>query len=503
MKIRNPALWTAIPYVAVVIVLLARFHGEAAVCCNLCATVTELAACFFCFRAASHADKDARIYWQLLAAAILIGSAAADLLVWSQLRGTISPSPSQGLILLTDTFYWGALLLCVSLQFDKRIPGTLRGMSAFLSVSVGTLCFALVLAHLARYGDTDPADLVFISHLFTAMAFFLAIVTTIRLLGTDQLEERHFFFVASSFLWTMTLTQLIRNQFLLQYDMRWIDLLLPLPYLVLIVLAVQDEPSRFLQAWNPTVRISSIMRSGGTAFLSFGLLLLGTTVSRYHFWLGASAALLSVVCYSVLNLISLSRGIEAEEALLAAKQKLEELAGLDGLTGIPNRRTLDQRLEFEFQAARRSGQPISLLMIDVDLFKLLNDSKGHLTGDSYLVQVAHTLRNSLARTNDFVARYGGEEFVVLLPATGDAGAVRIAGRLHSDIAALNLEHPQAPLGRLTISIGCTTGEALGHLAPNALIDAADRAMYIAKKMGRNRTEFLPLGNSVIDIQSAS
>ncbi len=280
------------------------------------------------------------------------------------------------------------------------------------------------------------------------------------------------------------------------------ELLKPVPYLVLIAFVALDVPA-FLQRRNPTVRVSSIMRSGGTAFLSFGLLLLGTTVSRRFFWLGASAALLSVICYSVLNLISLSRGIEAEEALLAAKQKLEELAGLDGLTGIPNRRTLDQRLDFEFQAARRSGQPISLLMIDVDLFKLLNDSMGHLVGDSYLMQVAHTLRNALSRTNDFVARYGGEEFVILLPATGDAGAVRIAGRLHADIAALNLEHPRSPSARLTVSIGCTTGEDLGNYSPNTLIDAADRAMYLAKKMGRNRTEFLPCTSSIVKVENAS
>ncbi|MGB6190991.1 MAG: diguanylate cyclase, partial [Terracidiphilus sp.] len=432
-----------------------------------------------------------------------IGSAAADLLIWSQLRAAISPDAVHGMVLLTETLYWSALLLCVSLQFDTRIPSTLRGMSAFLSASIGVLCFVLILSHLEiRDIHEQPGDALFIAHLLSAMAFFLAVVATIRLLGTDRLEERYFFFAASAFLWAMTLVQLVRNQFLMSHNLRWLDLLQPIPYLVLIALIAMETPG-ILHTWNPTVRISSIMRSGGTAFLSFGLLLLGTTVSRYHFWLGASAALLSVICYSVLNLISLSRGIEAEEALMAAKQKLEELAGLDGLTGIPNRRTLDQRLEFEMQAARRSGQPVSLLMIDVDLFKLLNDSRGHLVGDSYLVQVAHALRNSLSRTNDFVARYGGEEFVILLPATSDAGAVRIAGRLHHDIAALRLEHPLSPSAYLTISVGCTTGDSLGHHPGTALIETADRAMYLAKKLGRNRTEFLPFGNRVIDVENAS
>lgn len=502
MKISRPAFWTAIPYIAVVALLIGLFRNQISVCCSLCATITELVASYVCFRAAAKAHDDSAILWRMLGTSVLIGSAAADLLVWSLLRGAVSPNPSPGLILLTDTLYWAALLLSVSLVFDTRISVPLRGMSAFLTVAIGVLSFVLVLSRISITGPNEFSDTLFISQLFIAMGVFLAIIATIRLAGTDRVGERYFFFAASVFLWTMTIVQVVQNQVLLHYDLRWLELLVPVPYLLLILVASQGMPAS-LQKWKPSPRLSSIMRSGGTAFLSFGLLLLGTAVSRRHFWLGASAALLSVVCYSVLNLISLSRGIEAEEALLAAKQKLEELAGLDGLTGIANRRTLDQRLEFEFQAARRSGQPLSLLMIDVDLFKSLNDSKGHLIGDSYLVQVAHALRKALSRTNDFVARYGGEEFVVLLPATGDAGAVRIAGRLHTAISTLLLDHPLAPSGRLTISIGCTTAESLAHHSPNTLIDSADRAMYLAKKLGRNRTEFLPFANGVMHIESAS
>jgi diguanylate cyclase (GGDEF)-like protein len=502
VKIKKPALWIAIPYVAVAVLLVALFRDHMTLCCGLCTTIAELAASYICIRTASKAHDDARILWRMLGVSILIGSTAVDLLIWSQLHAAVSADPSQGLILLTEMLFWAALLLTVSLQFDFRIPRALRGMSAFLSISIGILCFVFILSRFSNLGPHQIADLDLVPHLFTAIGVFLAVVASLRLLGTDRLEERQFFFVASAFLWTMTLTHVIRDQFLTAYNLRWIDLLLPIPFLLLIFLASQEPPG-FVQSWHPSVRVSSIMRSAGTAFLSFGLLLLGTAVSRRHFWLGASAALLSVICYSVLNLISLSRGIEAEEALLAAKLKLEELAGLDGLTGIANRRTLDQRLEFEFQAARRSGQPVSLLMIDVDLFKSLNDSKGHLVGDSYLVQVAHALRNALSRTNDFVARYGGEEFVVLLPATGDAGAVRIAGRLHAAIAALDLDHPLSPTERLTISIGCTTADSLVHHSPNALIDAADRAMYLAKKLGRNRTEYLPLTRVVVDVENAS
>ncbi len=502
VKIRKPAIWAAIPYVAAVILLIFLFPNQVSACCNVCATVTELAASYVCFRVAAKSYDHARTLWRMLGASILVGSTAVGLLIWSQVRPTVEASPSPGLILVTNTLYWAALLLTVSLQFDLRLPSPLRGMTAFLSVAIGVLCFVLVFSRVSIHEANQAPELQTVSHLFTALGLFLALVATIRLIGTDRHEERYFFLVASAFLWAMTIIQVIRDQLFIHYNLRWVELLTPLPYLVLIVLASVGAP-RLVHIWQPSPRVSIVMRSGGTAFLSFGLLLLGTAVSRHHFWIGASAALLSVICYSMLNLISLSRGIEVEEALLAAKQKLEELAGLDGLTGIPNRRTLDQRLEFEFQAARRSGQPISLLMIDVDLFKSLNDSKGHLVGDSYLVQVAHALRNTLSRTNDFIARYGGEEFVVLLPTTGDAGAVRVAGRLHTAISDLHLEHPLSPTGRLTVSIGCTTADSLAHHSQNALIDSADRAMYRAKRLGRNRTEFLPLGSGVVDVESAS
>ena len=463
--------------------------------------VAELAASVACFHAVSRAQNEGRILWRLLGFSILLAPLSAFLLIWFEIHGLAvpGPAPAPGLVILLNTIYGAALLFTVTLQFDPRV---IRAMSALLSVAIAALCFILMYSVAPIRIGNAPPDMRFIAHLLNAIGLFLSSFATIRMIGTDRQEERSFFYVAAVFLWTNTLVLAIRNHFFLTYDIRWLDLLIPVPYVVLAVLAGYGPP-RFIEQWQSSTRVSSIVRSGGTAFLSFTLLLLGTAVSRHHFWIGASAALLSVICYSVANLVALSRGIDAEEALLAAKQKLEELAGLDGLTGIPNRRTLDQRVEFEVQAARRSGQPISLLMIDVDLFKSLNDSAGHIVGDSYLVQVAKALRGALSRTNDFVARYGGEEFVILLPTTGDTGAMRVAGRLHAAIADLGLEHPMSPSGKLTISIGCTTADVLVQHSPLALIDAADRAMYLAKKRGRNRTEYLAFGNGVVDMENAS
>jgi diguanylate cyclase (GGDEF)-like protein len=502
VKFVRPAISIAVAYMTVELLLVILLPDQLGWLGVSWVVLAELAASYACFHAARKAQHEGRILWRMMAFSILLAPLSAFLLIWLELRGGSAGGLFPGLIMLLNTLYGAALLLTVTLQFDPRVFRPLREMSAFLSAAIAALCFVLAYSVSPMQRGAHALDLSFVTQLFNAIGFFTAVVATIRMAGTDRREERCFFYVASVFLWTNTLILAIRNHFVLTYDVRWFDLLIPIPYVLLAAMSGYGPPG-WIERWQPSTRVSSIVRSGGTALLSFGLLVLGTAVSRTHFWIGATAALLSVICYSVLNLITLSRGIEAEEALLAAKQRLEELAGLDGLTGIPNRRTLDQRLEFEFHAARRSGQPLSLLMIDVDLFKSLNDSMGHLVGDSYLVQVAQALRKVLSRTNDFIARYGGEEFLILLPATGDAGAVTIAGRLHTAIANLGLQHPSSPSGKLTISIGCTTAGALTYNSPVALIDAADKAMYLAKQHGRNRTEFFPFESDVFDVKSAS
>ncbi|HEY0306737.1 MAG TPA: GGDEF domain-containing protein, partial [Acidobacteriaceae bacterium] len=157
----------------------------------------------------------------------------------------------------------------------------------------------------------------------------------------------------------------------------------------------------------------------------------------------------------------------------------------------------DFRIDAACRAAARGTQPLSLLMIDVDLFKQLNDESGHLAGDRYLVLIARALQQVLPRTTDLVARFGGEEFAVLLPFTERSGAEAVANRLREAIVDLRLEHPASPIGIVTISVGGVSAEGTTIPSPMALIATADRALYRAKAYGRNRTEFLPL-----DVESA-
>jgi diguanylate cyclase (GGDEF)-like protein len=180
----------------------------------------------------------------------------------------------------------------------------------------------------------------------------------------------------------------------------------------------------------------------------------------------------------------------AEEQLTAANDRLAYYARQDYLTGLHNRRSLDERLEREIARARRDGQVLSLCMADVDYFKSYNDTQGHLGGDECLRAVARVLEQCALRPGDMVSRYGGEEFVVVLPGTDARGAAAVAERMRAQVETLRLPHPASPQGLVTVSLGVVCWQPVPGDAPveaAALLQAADRALYAAKSAGRNRT----------------
>jgi diguanylate cyclase (GGDEF)-like protein len=176
---------------------------------------------------------------------------------------------------------------------------------------------------------------------------------------------------------------------------------------------------------------------------------------------------------------------ERERDLRSANRHLEALASIDGLSGLANRRSFDARLQVEWERAAGLKQPVALMMIDVDHFKLFNDNYGHLEGDQCLRVIAETLSAAASQSGDLAARYGGEEFVLLLPDTNLATALEIAGRLHHTVAALAIAHRLAPCGHVTVSIGVASLTPIAGSDPQALIEAADSGLYAAKRKGRN------------------
>ncbi len=165
---------------------------------------------------------------------------------------------------------------------------------------------------------------------------------------------------------------------------------------------------------------------------------------------------------------------------------LEGISYLDGLTGIANRRKLNEFMELTCSYAERESLPISMIMIDIDFFKLYNDHYGHQQGDNCLIQIAGALSETLVRKTDFVARYGGEEFVCVLPNTNTDIALELAEKLRLSVMALQIPHAYSTAADcVTISLGVSTLIPTTDLSCDILIKNADEALYLSKKSGRN------------------
>ena len=190
-------------------------------------------------------------------------------------------------------------------------------------------------------------------------------------------------------------------------------------------------------------------------------------------------------------------------ALETANRRLKHLVGVDALTGIANRRHFDRALEREVRRARRDAQPLSLVFLDLDEFKLFNDSYGHTRGDEVLRKVAQTLDETFRRGGDLVARYGGEEFAVVLPGVDGRRAGLYAERLRRRIWRLAIPYNASQLtDRVTISGGVATVYPPASATPDDLLFAADKALYRAKCLGRNRIATSEVQSSEAAAQSA-
>lgn len=175
-----------------------------------------------------------------------------------------------------------------------------------------------------------------------------------------------------------------------------------------------------------------------------------------------------------------------QQEICEVHRQLKEIAILDSLTGIPNRRHFDDTLAVEWKRCIRNEAPLSIVLSDVDFFKQFNDIYGHQAGDQCLKAVANSLSESLFRVEDSVARYGGEEFVAILPGTDADGAYAVAERMRLSARELCIPHERGIDGRVSCSFGVASTHPSTETAPQQLVRTADASLYVAKSAGRNR-----------------
>lgn len=249
-----------------------------------------------------------------------------------------------------------------------------------------------------------------------------------------------------------------------------------LDLLAIVVVLFKGRLRTVLDLWVAIALLASFA-DACLNLLSVAQFTLGWYVARVFSMLAPGA----LVCVLVWEVTVLYRELsEAHASLLHTSAR-------DALTCVYNRSYFNEQFRKEFDRAARNGQPLSLVMVDVDNFKDYNDAFGHLRGDACLSAIAKALTEVARRSSDFVARYGGEEFALVLPDTGLEEASVIAEQARLAVLHLGLSTPTVA-GQVTVSAGCATNEHDTLSTPNALVQAADAALYDAKRAGRNRVQ---------------
>jgi diguanylate cyclase (GGDEF)-like protein len=227
------------------------------------------------------------------------------------------------------------------------------------------------------------------------------------------------------------------------------------------------------------------------------IIIMGARIAPAYPWIGFASITIAVALYGLRAALLQSKYLRSQHdlarsglALVDAIDRLRDLSIRDGLTGIYNRRHFDEVLLAEWKRSIRTQKPLSLLLIDVDCFKKLNDRYGHPEGDECLKKIAEQLLKILRRSSDTLARYGGEEFAAILPETNKESARLIADAMRMSVEDLKIANEDSNAAHVvTVSIGVCSERAMLSRSPEELLNAADAALYRAKEQGRNCIQF--------------
>ncbi len=479
--------------------------------------LAPLAALFACSRQARTVTARVRLPWILLSAGVLLWAIGMLLSAWEELFQNIP----FNIAFISDFvfFLYGVpILLAISSSTDSSTDTppsplfiSLDAIQALLTAYLTYITLFAVLPFTTT--SIHPISDALLARVYNIENLVLACAATLRLLAQPrhapqqtarQTDDRRFFQTLCVFLWTYALCACIYNNASVVTDAHtFFDLFVDVPFLLLAGAALLPSPRHDPTAPRlPKTRLALFIDNASPIFYTLALLALGAATARQHFAIGITAILVALAVYGIRTTTLQSRLTQSQQSLQHARDQLQEMSLKDGLTNVANRRCFDQILDLEWGRAIRTQHPLSLLLIDVDFFKNLNDRYGHRYGDQCLVEIASALQSTLPRSSDLLARYGGEEFAAILPETDLNGAKAVADRMQEAVHSLRIPN-QTVIGHFaTVSIGVAVYEFPQAGDPAALIEASDRGLYKAKQSGRNRIEHAPL-QAFLDASSFS
>jgi len=455
----------------------------------------SFAAALACLWRSSHCPPAVRTHWRLAAASIFLIFFAAALEAPAEIFFKATPTAAS----IGDFFFFSAfvpVLLAIALPEE----GVFVRSTFLLDCLQAAVCSYLAFTVLFGVFPFTGAPMQGVSYeqlefIYLSEYLVIVLLSGLRfLLGTRTASERFFF--RSLLLYTSLygITSAIYNHYVGKYNLtNGLDALNEIPsatlaFAAILAPATAAEPSR--TASRPI--LVRLIDNARPVFLSLAVIALSAIVARQHFAVAIGFIFGVFVLYGLRASMLQSSIQNSQAALERASKSLARIALLDALTGISNRRSFDERLAMEWDRAQHTGQPLSLLLIDIDHFKRVNDTYGHQIGDLCLRHTAQILRSTFDRPADLIARYGGEEFAILLPETDSFGAFSVAGTIRAALAKEAVP-TSGFLCPITVSIGVSTWNADEHanpaFYPGELLRSADRALYRAKQNGRNRVEF--------------
>lgn len=418
--------------------------------------------------------SEARVGWLALSVGMLLWAGGMALNMYQDI-GLGAPDTTPGVSMLLYVLY--GVPLTFAMAHPRHEPWYLVVIDGALALLLGYLFFVHTFSF-ATMSDAPEQGVNSLRLMFDIENLFIAAFALVRYLASEDASRRIFFRALAAFAWVYMGVAAYINHVATEANYGGlVDLVIDLPFLLLACLALRRGDAVAMEAPR---RLALAVRAGSPLILPAALLVVSALMVRSH-------PHLAVVGFALATLGSGLRGVVMQVRAMERQDQLDVLARVDALTGVANRRQFDQVLQSEWSRARRSGQGMALLMVDIDHFKEFNDRFGHPLGDACLRAVATALSGCATRGSDVVARYGGEEFAVVVSGTTRDGALALAETMRLAVERLRLATTE-PVGSVgvTISIGVAHVALIASADPSALLAATDAALYEAKRAGRNR-----------------